>query len=219
MNELWKPVPVFDKYHVSNFGRFKSFHKGKTKILKPAPALNGYLQVGLCKDNQQKNFLVHRLVALAFIPNPNGKPQINHRDGNKLNNHVSNLEWCTPSENQRHAYDTGLSPLGEEHGRAKLTNEQARYVRSNPDGLSIYKLAEMFSVYPTKISAIQLGKTYQGAGGVVRKAKPQPPRVPDSIREQIRAEYVRGSAEFGSYGLAEKYGVAQKTILKIVKET
>ena len=83
---------------------------------------------------------------MAFIPNPNCKREVNHIDGNKLNNYVDNLEWCTQSENIQHAVATGLKAQGEEHGRAKLTNEQVEEIRANPYGLTLEKLAEKFGV-------------------------------------------------------------------------
>lgn len=89
----------------------------------------GYLHVRLRKDNRHKNFLVSRLVAQAFIPNPLNLPQVNHIDGNKLNNHVLNLEWCTNGENQKHAYSLGLRKrlTGELNGRWKgLRNENPK---------------------------------------------------------------------------------------------
>lgn len=96
-------------YKVSPEGTVTSFKRGKIRILKPENS-RGYLRARLYKDAEVKNFLVHRLVALAFIENPENKPQINHIDGNKLNNSVENLEWCTASENCRHAVSTGLDP-------------------------------------------------------------------------------------------------------------
>ncbi|MBQ3433419.1 MAG: NUMOD4 motif-containing HNH endonuclease [Selenomonadaceae bacterium] len=216
-DEIWLPVPDYEGYHVSNFGRVKSFKRGKVKILKPA-MISGYLLVTLSKDNKPKMFYVHRLVALAFIPNLESKREINHIDGHKLNNFVGNLEWCTPKENRQHAVALGLRKSGEDRPDAKLTNQQVRYIRENPDGLNIYKLAEMFGVNPTKISAAQRGETYKNAGGSIREAKPYTPRISDDIRKAIRAEYVFGSHEFGSIALAKKYGVAQKSILNIVNE-
>lgn len=113
MEEIWKDIDGYiGRYQISNLGRVKSilrFSKGiKVKILKYKIDKYGYLRVTLSKDNQQKIFFVHRLVAKAFIPNPENKPQVNHIDGNKQNNKVNNLEWVTNQENVIHAHITGL---------------------------------------------------------------------------------------------------------------
>ena len=87
-------------YQVSDLGRVRSRYSGEWKVLRPGKNNKGYLQVDLCKDNKRKRFLVHRLVADAFIPNTDSsKTQINHRDENKQNNQVNNLEYCTASYN------------------------------------------------------------------------------------------------------------------------
>ena len=216
--EIWRTVPDYENYQISNFGRVKSLWKSKAKILKPA-FCNGYLRVDLCKDGKQKLFRVHRLIAQAFIPNPEGKPQVNHKDGHPMNNYVENLEWATSSENQRHAFDTGLQIAlkGEEHGEAKLTNEQALYVRNNPDNLTGKQLAEKYGVTQITISEIQRGKTYKNAGGSIRKAQKKV-RLPEDIKQQIRSEYQKGVVGYSSYALAKKYGVAPSTIWKIVND-
>lgn len=111
MKEMWKDIRNYEGlYQVSNIGRVKSFRKS-TKygceseyILKPYLASNGYYQVTLYDNTVKHKFSVHRLVAEAFIPNPNDYPQINHKDENRLNNEVSNLEWCTAEYNN--AYGT-----------------------------------------------------------------------------------------------------------------
>jgi hypothetical protein len=92
-------------YEVSEYGDIKRI--SKSKILKPQ-IVKGYHKLSLCQKSITKQHSVHRLVALAFIPNPLNKEQVNHIDGNKLNNHVSNLEWATPKENTNHAWDNGL---------------------------------------------------------------------------------------------------------------
>ena len=101
--EYWKPVLGYEGlYEVSNWGRVKSMnynHSGKEKILKPCTYNHGYLYVNLCKNGKVKKFLVHRLVAEAFIPNPNNLPQVNHKDECKTNNNVENLEWCSAKHN------------------------------------------------------------------------------------------------------------------------
>jgi hypothetical protein len=82
---------------------------GKERILKPCPNTRGYLIVFVAgKWEKQRCNLIHQLVAKTFLPNPESKPQVNHKDGNKLNNSVTNLEWMTHQENIQHAWDTGL---------------------------------------------------------------------------------------------------------------
>ena len=81
----------------------------KQRVVKSNITNNGYVRAAICFGGaKRKDYAVHRLVALAFIENPNNYDQINHKDGNKLNNHYSNLEWCTQSHNIKHAVDTGL---------------------------------------------------------------------------------------------------------------
>lgn len=118
MNEQWKDIPGYEGlYQVSSHGSVKRLQAivsngNKTmnwpgRILKPDMDSDGYNHVVLCKNNKTKRFFVHRLVADLFIPNPNNYPVINHKDENKLNNHVENLEWCTVSYNTQYSYNTG----------------------------------------------------------------------------------------------------------------
>lgn len=87
---------------------------------------SGYELAYLCKNSKRKALTVHRLVAKAFIPNPSDLPEVNHKDGDKLNNRVSNLEWSSISDNRKHAYDTGLQP-NKVFKNAK-TNQEARII-------------------------------------------------------------------------------------------
>lgn len=102
MTEIFKPIKNYEKrYEVSNFGRVKNSINGK--ILKPEITNNGYCRVDLYDDNgKHKHKLVHRLVLEAFVPNPTSLPQGNHKDEDKTNNHVDNLEWCTPQYNSNY---------------------------------------------------------------------------------------------------------------------
>ena len=123
MEEIWKDINGFEGlYQVSNFGRIKSLPKtrktGKSKktirfydekILKASSCSNnGYKIVTLSDNGKQKYFTIHRLVCFHFLENKNNYKVINHKDGNKLNNDVENLEWCTNSQNSSHAYKLGL---------------------------------------------------------------------------------------------------------------
>jgi hypothetical protein len=109
-NEQWKAIADSNgEYHISDHGRVKSYKSGKELVLKPGSSGNGYPAVFIhVFDKKPKFEKIHKLVALAFIPNLENKPQVNHKDGNKLNNHIDNLEWSTRKENVNHAWKTGL---------------------------------------------------------------------------------------------------------------
>lgn len=98
--EIWKDIDGYDgRYQVSSWGRIRSING----ILKPYENKKGYLKIGLCKDGICHKHRINRLVAIAFIPNPDNLPQVNHMDGNRQNNSITNLEWTTNLENRRHA--------------------------------------------------------------------------------------------------------------------
>ena len=98
--ETWKAIADYEGiYEVSDLGRVRSLKYGKEKILKPLKTIRGYLQVCLCKDCHTKRLLVHRLVAEAFIPNTQGLETVNHKDEDKTNNSVANLEWMSKKDN------------------------------------------------------------------------------------------------------------------------
>src|SRR5690554_4868133 len=102
----FKDIPGMEYYSVSRNGDVKSNRKGR--LLTPRVQKDGYVTVHLSFDGKDFNALVHRLVAMAYLPNPEGKSTVNHKDGNKENNYVDNLEWATYPENMRHAYNNGL---------------------------------------------------------------------------------------------------------------
>jgi len=120
MGEIWKDIPNYEGlYQISNLGRVKSLERivlqknGRKRvqhelIRKPRKVYKGYLQIDLWKNHEYSAKRINRLVAQAFIPNPENKPEVNHIDGNKENNCVDNLEWVTGKENMQHAIRTGL---------------------------------------------------------------------------------------------------------------
>ena len=105
--ETFVKVVGFDNYEVSNLGKIRNIKS--RRVLKPQLRRDGYLMHGLWKNNKKKHLLLHRIVATAFIDNPEEKPQVNHIDENKLNNNLSNLEWCTARENIVHGTRTKRS--------------------------------------------------------------------------------------------------------------
>jgi len=159
--EEWRKIEGYEGlYQVSNLGRVKSLMYGKEKILKGGINPYGYHFVILNKYPIKKNMKVHRLVAKAFIPNSDNKPEVNHIDGNKLNNNIHNLEWNTRKENNSHALDTGLTDIkGEKHYKVKLTEEQVLDIRVS--NLTKVELAKIYNVTHQNISAIINKKSWK----------------------------------------------------------
>ena len=146
MKERWKLIEDYPNYEVSNIGNVRNRVTGR--VLKSDRHKNGYLMVGLRKDRKMKRFSVHRLVASAFIENPENKRTVNHLDGCKSNNYVSNLEWSTDSENIRHSYRTGLRFHSDRAGRPK---QKVRCIETEQEFESICETARYFDCNPGSI--------------------------------------------------------------------
>lgn len=116
--EIWRSIPGYESYYeASNLGNIRRINSKGSMQLKPWIGL-GYKVVGLYVNNKRKDEFVHRLVVKTFLPNPKNNPQVNHKDGNKLNNCLYNLEWVTQSENAKHAYLNGLIIVDKEKKKA-----------------------------------------------------------------------------------------------------
>lgn len=166
--ETWKEIKGYEGiYEVSNQGRVRSLDRHTTgkrnriikgKVLSQVENFFGYCIVYLCKDGKQKPTRVHRLVAEAFIPNPENKPVVNHKDGNPKNNIIQNLEWCTQAENIQHAHDTGLA-----QGKPKLSKDDLSYIREKykPYKYSARKIAKDLGVSESTVfNAIHKRQNY-----------------------------------------------------------
>ncbi|AGY48385.1 HNH endonuclease [Bacillus phage Slash] len=165
--EKWKDIKGYEGYYqVSDLGNVRSLdrkdtrgYEWKGKILRLKINKNGYCFVALSKGSKVSYPRVHRLVAEAFIPNPENKRCVNHDDGNKSNNKIDNLFWATSSENNKHAYETGLK-----EPYLKLTQEEAEWIRKNyipkHREFSYGALGKKFGVSAGCIRNVVLKKTY-----------------------------------------------------------
>ena len=123
-NEIWVDVVGYEgSYSISNLGRVVSHHRGKNRILKPCVNSGGYSYVDLCQDGIRKSVRVNVLVANHFLPKPYGVVEVNHKDENKLNNRVDNLEWCTRSYNMNYGTRT-------ERQRAKISKSVIQFSKN-----------------------------------------------------------------------------------------
>lgn len=160
----WKTVPHCEKYEVSSAGQVRVRKTGR--VLKP-DSCSGYPRVNLVTGRtSRKRYFIHKLVAEQFIPNPDGKIQVNHINGKKGDCRVENLEWCTPSENMKHAYHTGLKkrPKGSRHPNAKLDERKVREIRRrHAAGERQVNLAREFGVCYDSIWLIVHNRTWKHA--------------------------------------------------------
>lgn len=174
MEEIWKDVNEYEGlYQVSNLGRIKSLegkkivflkHLSKEKILIVKKNRCGYLYVGLSKDLKRKSYTIHRLIAKAFIQNPDNKLTVNHINGIKTDNRVENLEWNTSTENVYHKNNIlGKHCRGENSGMSKLTEKDVLEIRSKyiPYKYSTTKLGEEYNVHNSTICSIINNKIWK----------------------------------------------------------
>lgn len=179
INEIWKDIEGYEGlYQISNLGRVKSlereawngqaYHILKCRILKQRLISTGYLMTTMSKNGKAITPLVHRLVAETFIPNPENKPTVNHINGNKTDNRLENLEWCTYSENEQHAWKTGLKipyerKKGEDNSNSKLTDNEVYVIKGllKETSLNLKEIGEIFDVKRSTINNIKRGVSWK----------------------------------------------------------
>ena len=166
-DEIWCPIKGYEgQYEVSDQGRVRSLKFGKERILKTGITPQGYLFVSICKNGEQKKCKVHRIVAQAFIPNPDNLPEVNHKDEDKTNNSVSNLEWCDRKYNQN--YGTGIQRMAEKHSKPVLQYEKdGKFVK---EWKSASDVQRNLGYFHNSISSCCTGR-YKSAYGFIWKFK------------------------------------------------
>lgn len=163
--ENWRTIPGYrDYYRISDAGQVYSAYRGGRLLTSRISPETGYVTIFLIDLNGvAKNTRVHRLVALAYLPNPLALPAVNHKNGVKTDNSVLNLEWCDALHNSKHAIALGLrrpgSNAGEKNGRCKLSDNQVKEIRLLlAQGMRMVKIAAAYDVSPPQIRRIKLGK-------------------------------------------------------------
>ena len=215
------------EYYISRNGEVYSMinnagnKRKKPYKLKQTLDRNGYYWVGLKGSNKAME-KVHRLVAKAFIPNPENKPVVNHIDGNKTNNNVENLEWCTYSENTKHAHNTGLCNVlkGENASNAKLTNEECKeLIQYTLDGYTNDELSKIYGLHSRYISLIRHKKrwktiwdTYFKGVDSIKSEALNKQRDADTLKSIVDEAFTTKNS---NAAIGRKYNVDPSTISRI----
>lgn len=158
-------IKNYEDYSITEEGIVFSYKYGKKKQLKLVPCTNNYLSVVLSNNGTQKRVLIHRIVAIHFIKNPNNCKEVNHKDGNILNNNIDNLEWVSPKMNMQHAVKNGLhkAAFGINAGLSKLNDEKVVELRTkyNTGKFTTRELAKEYNMNNSVIWNAIKGKTWK----------------------------------------------------------
>lgn len=226
--EVWLPIDGYEGiYEVSNFGRIRSLDRHvkysngavaftKGKILSPEITKKGvgYKRVMLCHHGKHERVFVHRAVAKVFVSNDYDKPYVNHIDGNKLNNNFKNLEWCTISENTKHAVENGLIKLGEDRVDSKLTNDTVIKIKEElaKNNKNQKQIADMFGLEKHAVQRIYSGKCYSKIGGKVLDRTIKLKLTPEAVSE---IKSLINTGMYSNQEVADKFNVSKATIGKV----
>lgn len=234
--EKWLSVKGYEGiYEVSDHGNVRSldrlvwnkanhkFQKTKGIVLKPKKSKFGYLIVTLYDaQSNSKMHLVHRLVMRTFFGELSTRKYVNHIDGNKENNHLSNLEWCTPGENNRHAFETGLKKSGGDRKQAKLTNENVSEARKlyASRHYSMGELAIKYGVSEKAISNALHGRTFKNVPMPEYNfeiGKDKKPKKLILSASQINEAKEMLASGYSKRKVAQNFNVSHTTINRLVK--
>lgn len=161
-NEEWRSIPDFNEYEASSLGRVRRIKSKRPsivgRVLKPDIHQKGYLRLVLTKGNKSYHISPHRLVALAFLPNPENKPEVNHKNFNRVDCRVENLEWTTKLENIQYSVDAGRTAKGELNGGAKFKDVEICDKINLGHGYS--EIASEYNISTSHVTAIAYGKLW-----------------------------------------------------------
>lgn len=221
--EEWRDIEGYPDYQVSNIGRIRTFKIGQNgKIMSPEinkhrDRKKGYLRLGLVDPNGKRKFeLVHRLVAMAFIPTLDNSLQINHINGVTDDNRVENLEWCTHSQNAKHCYNV-LYPgcfRGELHRMTSLKNEDALniYKLTQTSNMTLEEIANKYSIDKSVVSSIKRGRCWSHVTGQKYIPSQKKPLTDKEILEVYKLA-IEGKMKY--IDIASKYGISKGEVSNI----
>ena len=191
--EIWKEIPGTNgEYKISNYGKVMTTKTGR--ILSPAIDERGYERVCLFKMDRSHRYKVHRLVAITFIPNPDNKEQVNHKDGNKRNNSVDNLEWVTNEENMHHSRANGLHDGHKRFCESRKKRIIATHIESGKETFFDSILAAKKALGTCHIQEVLRGLRYEAKGYTFRYAKEV---MPDADIDNTKAERETKALSYG----------------------
>ena len=178
MIEIWKPIPGYANYEASNLGNVRSVFPGRPIKVLSIGKIARYISYSVIVDGENKTRLGHRLIAMAWIPNPDNLPQVNHKNGMKRDNRPENLEWVTGKENIAHAVKTGLYEEGDRHHNCKLTDAQVIAMHQlRATGEKVRSIAEKFNANYYTVKLILNGNDRKRIYKAMLGSLPIPPKA------------------------------------------
>lgn len=224
MEEIFKEIPGYKNYKISNLGNVLATSRRIHVVMKLRRGNSGYYQVNLFSGKKARTFLIHRLVAMRFVDGYSEGLEVNHIDGNKLNNCFTNLEWVTKKQNKQHAIKTGLvNFVGENHPLSVLTDKNViDIVNLRNSGMGLREISESLDIPFFAVKDVSSGRTWKhlfSDGLNMKKFKNIGDRHSNAkITSKDAVDIVLMNAGgVGIHALSDKFGLSSRSIMDILQ--